>query len=140
MSERKKIEKEHDEILSKYIRMRDSGTCYCGYKNPDYQDKEGNTKPGWMEMANGHLFSRSFDGTRWLELNCHCSCMKCNDEHERNESRYVRWFIMNYGQDKYNELLKKASVNFLPEIEWHLEKIEELNEKIRKLKEENFNL
>ena len=132
-NERKKAEDEHDKVLSIYIRLRDGGVCYCGRHVNNYEDKEGNVKYGWKLMQCGHLFSRAFDGTRWDDINCHCTCRQCNEEHERDDRRYKRWFILNYGQDKYDELQKKSRERFKPDVEWHFERIEEMKKKIEEI-------
>ena len=93
--------KKLDAVFSKHIRTSEAvdgiGTCVtCGVSRP------------WLQMQNGHFFSRSRYGTRWDEVNCHTQCVACNMFLKGNYINYTRYMIDRYGREAVDELEIKS--------------------------------
>lgn len=96
--ERKKLEKQLDNIFSLYIRERDNHTCIvCRVTNKTHV------------IQCGHLFSRVSRSARWDEKNANAQCSGCNLRHEHDFEPYRRIWVEKYGQDEYNILYAKWS-------------------------------
>lgn len=91
-NKRRALIKELDRLWSKYVIARDGGRCVlCGSTE---------------NVQNGHLLTRSAMSTRWSEINCHAQCARCNARHEENPEPYMKWFLEQYGNEKYDHLLR----------------------------------
>jgi len=83
-----------DQKFAAYIRNRDGNKCIlCGStKNPTC----------------GHLIKRGKKATRWDEVNCNCLCSGCNYKDNFEHDHYVLWFLREYGQPMYEDLLERS--------------------------------
>jgi hypothetical protein len=77
--------------FSKFIRQRDP-FCYCG-------------KP---TTENGHYFSRAIPSTEYDPENCLGSCSRCNQIHEYNKEPMKRALIARIGEERFEELERRA--------------------------------
>ncbi len=122
---RKRIVKKLDEIVSKYIRLRDKKCVQCGKKE---------------NLSNGHVFSRRAYNTRWdisENGNCHTQCWGCNFSHGKDNYDYYKWYVDKFGQERFEELRLeyRESVKFTTvELE---ELYEELTKTYKELDEQN---
>lgn len=92
VNKRKKLYKKIDDVVSKYIRLRDGYCVQCG--NPE-------------SLTNGHVFSRRHLATRWditKDGNCHCQCWGCNFKHTKDNYDYYKWYIDMFGKKKFESL------------------------------------
>jgi phosphoglucomutase len=92
VNKRKKLYKQLDEVVSKYIRLRDGYCVQCG--NPE-------------RLTNGHIFSRRHLATRWdisKDGNCHCQCWGCNYKHTKDNYDYYKWYTDRFGKKKFEKL------------------------------------
>lgn len=92
VNKRKRLYKRLDEVVSKYIRLRDGHCVQCG--NPE-------------KLTNGHIFSRRHLATRWdisKDGNCHCQCWGCNYKHTKDNYDYYKWYTDRFGKQKFEEL------------------------------------
>ena len=89
-----------DNLFSLYIRLKTKNTFgpYCPFcsKNP-------------IECC-FHFITRSKYSVRWDERNAVGSCHGCNYRMEYDPHKYVQWYIKNYGQEKYDELIKDSNI------------------------------
>jgi len=99
-----------DKVFASYIRNRDGNKCVlCGStKSPTC----------------GHLIKRGKKATRWDEVNCNCLCSGCNYKDNFEHDIYVIWFLREYGQTMYEDLLDRSKVLFKPTREYLLGVIE----------------
>lgn len=90
-----------DSIYSQYIRLKDSinGMAKCVTC--------GKVKP-WKDMQNGHYMSRSYQATRWLDMNCNVQCVACNVFKKGNYTEYAMYMINLHGPDGVEQLMKLA--------------------------------
>ncbi len=115
-----KLKEKLDIVHARYIRERDWNRCVmCGStENPN----------------NWHLFSRVNISTRYDDINCNCQCWKHNILHEQDSKPYTDWFIANYGQAMYDDLRERWHGKPMKiTTAWLSEKIEEYQEKLKKL-------
>ena len=92
VNKRKRLYKRLDDIVSKYIRLRDGYCVQCG--NPE-------------KLTNGHIFSRRHLATRWdisKDGNCHCQCWGCNYKHTKDNYDYYKWYTDRFGKKKFEKL------------------------------------
>ena len=92
VNKRKRLYKRLDDIVSKYIRLRDGYCVQCG--SPD-------------KLTNGHVFSRRHLATRWDisdDGNCHCQCWGCNYKHTKDNYDYYKWYTDRFGKKKFEQL------------------------------------
>lgn len=83
-----KYKKEFDAIFSKFIRERDTHTCYtCGLV----------MEP--KKSQNGHFVPRQYLATRWDEVNCHAQCYACNVLYNGQPSAYAKRLKEDFGPD-----------------------------------------
>ena len=88
-----KLMKKADKIFSEWIRNRDQHCVLCG---TTYQ------------LCNGHLVKRGKHSTRFDEKNCNCLCKRCNFRDEFDHDIYVSWFLKKYGEEEYQDLVKRG--------------------------------
>ena len=83
-----------DKLFGAYIRNRDGNKCVlCGStRNPNC----------------GHLIKRGKLATRWDEINCSCLCSGCNYKDNFEHDHYVLYFLREYGQPMYEDLLERS--------------------------------
>ena len=115
---RQSLIRQLDREMSEYVRERDGRSVLSGATE---------------KLTNGHLFSRVNYSTRWDELNCHAQTAGENFRHEEDPYPYTRWFITEYGIEKYDELYRKHRMVMKWSTAMLLTKLEEIKEKRRKL-------
>ena len=95
-TDRQKIIKKLDGLVSKIVRERDGYRCViCG---TDYRPQCG------------HLSSRVSHSTRWdirPDGNCHCQCSGCNVSHEHDPYPFNSWYIEKFGKNRWDELYRE---------------------------------
>ena len=101
-TKRKRVVRRLDEVVSKYIRLRDKKCVQCGKQE---------------KLTNGHVFSRRAYNTRWdvsENGNCHTQCWGCNFSHGNDNYDYYKWYIDKFGAERFDELRFefKKSVKF----------------------------
>lgn len=116
--ERRKLIKDLDCEVSKYVRWRDNYTCItCGSKK---------------NSQCGHYVSRKYFATRFDLRNCNCQCMACNVFLHGNMDEYAMKLKEKYGKNVLEELneLKHTPVKFtIEELQDLLKHFKELNRK-----------
>jgi hypothetical protein len=120
---RKRVVKKLDEVVSKYIRLRDKKCVQCGKAE---------------KLSNGHVFSRRAYNTRWdvsEDGNCHTQCWGCNFSHGKDNYDYYRWYVDKFGQDRFDELRRE----FKKSVKYTTAELEELYEKLKETYEELLN-
>lgn len=95
MEHRKKLIKSLDATFSKIIRSK--GECFCC----------GTTQ----NLTCGHLITRALYVTRWDFDNAECQCVACNLRHEYRPEKFTLKYIMEYGIEKYEQLIIKSKSN-----------------------------
>ncbi len=83
ISERTKIIKKLDSLVSKIVRANESRCATCG-KKLLYKQRQA-----------GHYIPREVLSTRWNLKNVHCQCAKCNVELGGNIKKYREWMCKN---------------------------------------------
>ena len=93
MTERQKLEKRLDDIVSEIVRKRDKCCITCG---------------GNKDSA-GHFMKRRHNGTRWNLTNVNAQCWDCN----RNDDweAYKSAMIMQYGEEVTENIITLAHSN-----------------------------
>ena len=122
-TKRKRLVKKLDEVVSKYIRLRDKKGVQCGKAET---------------LSNGHVFSRRAYNTRWdvsEDGNCHTQCWGCNFSHGKDTYDYYRWYVDKFGQDRFDELRRE----FKKSVKYTTAELEELYEKLKETYEELLN-
>lgn len=97
--------------FSRYIRKKnanDDGVvlCYtCGVAMP------------WQQAECGHYIPRANMSTRFLEINCHPQCFKCNHELRGNIEIYRDHLLADYGKQdlEWLESLRNDTTRLLPD-------------------------
>ena len=122
------------EIFSLYIRKRDAikttgGMEFCRCVTC------WEVKP-FTDMDAGHCFSRSREGTKWEETNCHSQCRRDNGHRCNNGEIYAHkmYIRMTYGQvelDRLEYLSKQLVIQrqddwYQGKIDFYKKKLEEL--------------
>lgn len=125
-----KLKKKLDTLFSQYIRRRfaeDNGmtTCFtCGVKRH------------WKEQHAGHFQSRRHMSTRWDETNVQVQCPKCNLFSQGEQYKFGIYLDENYGKGTAESLRFKANQIEKITKQEYLEKIEDVQQKIRELDEQ----
>lgn len=88
-----KLKRLADSLMSKYIIARDKKCVTCGVA---------------VGLTNSHLITRGKNSVRWDDVNCNCQCYSCNLRHEYYPEYYTKWFIQNYGQAMYEDLVDRS--------------------------------
>lgn len=82
-------------VFSRYIRLRDNGTCFtCGVKKH------------YKEMQAGHFIHNVLD---FDEMNINCQCARCNKFLQGAGATYAMRLLDKYGAEEFNELRKRAA-------------------------------
>lgn len=89
----KSLKKKADVLMSLYIRKRDKRCVLCGTT---------------LKLQCGHLISRRKNSVRWDDVNCNCQCWGCNLRHNQWPEYYTNWFIKEYGQSMYEDLVDRS--------------------------------
>lgn len=91
-SDRQKLIKKLDDLVSKIIRERDGACVICGTTE---------------RLQNGHLFTRQSYSLRWdlrPDGNCNCQCDGHNKLHEYDPYPYINWYIEKFGKERFDLL------------------------------------
>jgi hypothetical protein len=56
----------------------------------------------------GHLISRRYRSTRYDERNVYSQCAAHNRLHSHDAAPYTLWFLENYGQNAYRDLVARS--------------------------------
>jgi len=102
MAKRKSVsqlKKLADKHFSIYIRQRDRGICYTCHKRDE-----------WKYMDCGHYVPRSFNNTRYDEVNCHTQCKSCNIFKSGNKDVYALRLQQEYGYGVLKDLNDRKNV------------------------------
>ena len=122
-TKRKRIVRKLDEVVSKYIRLRDKKCVQCKKEE---------------KLTNGHVFSRRAYNTRWdisEDGNCHTQCWGCNFSHGKDNYDYYKWYVEKFGQERFDEL----RFEFKKTVKFTTTELEELYEKLKTTYEELLN-
>ena len=88
-----------DSIFSLYIRLRDIRkykVCpFCGVE-PIQQCF--------------HMITRCKFSVRWDEQNAVGSCSGCNLKNEYEPASFIRWYVMEFGEEQWDDLLRRSNV------------------------------
>jgi len=114
ISERKRLVKQLDQVVREIVMKREASCVTCGKTT---------------SLQCGHLITRSRYGTRWDLMNCHVQCSGCNFRHEFQPEIYTSWFLLRYGEDKYQDLCHRAEAQGKYTIDELETKLMELTEK-----------
>lgn len=101
-NQRKKLIKELDEVVSKYIRTRDQWKCSrCGVQYP----------PNDKRIHCSHFWSRKHLGTRWDYDNLTSLCLPCHLYHweKQKNGDYLAFMVKNFSKEKLDRLSMKAN-------------------------------
>jgi len=116
-----------DALVKEIVLLRDGG-CVCP------PPIKGHTQI----RTPGHLISRGKESVKWDLMNVHEQCNGCNARHEHYPEIYTNWFISQFGQDRYMELvgrsykIRKLTLDDLEELEFQLTEILKHTTKDRK--------
>jgi len=103
MSEHSRAEKRAWVEFSKMIRARDNIGGF--FRCPTC----GRTLP--IEEADaGHYITRARKSVMFDEMNVHAQCRKCNRFEEGNHFIYRKWLVEKFGEEKVDELEKRARI------------------------------
>lgn len=113
-------------LVHAYVRERDKGkpciSCGCQW-NSDFQA--------------GHFYAAgSFETLRFDFDNIQGQCQQCNLYNNGNFENYSLRLPERIGLEKYNELVKKASIDKQFSKVWNLDNLKEIRDKIKQLKKE----
>jgi hypothetical protein len=134
--ELEKADKEHKEkkgisgallitktVVHAYVRKRDQGkpciSCGCNW-NPEFE-------------AGHHYSANSFTTLKFNLDNIAGQCFFCNNKLEGNFSNYALNLPKRIGVERYNELVRLASIDKQFSKVWDLENLKEIRENIKKL-------
>ena len=110
---RRTLVKKLDEVFSKVVRQRTGELCpLCGQRP--------------VQCA-FHFISRNRKSVRWDFRNVIGSCHGCNMEERNDHSRFTQWYIDNYGERAYLELLRDSA----QPRKWELYELEEMIERFK---------
>ena len=87
-----------DDIVSKYIRLRDEKCVQRG---------QGGC---WGVLTCGHVFSRNGKSTRWdiaKDGNNHAQCWGHNRAETEDNKPYRNWYKQKFGEEKFKELERR---------------------------------
>lgn len=99
----RKLTLKADKLFSVFIRQRDKECVLCHSK---------------LNLTCGHLIKRGKRSVRWDEINCHCLCMGCNWKDNFDHDVYVAYFIREYGELMYLDLVDRSRGIFKPTREY----------------------
>lgn len=94
---RQLLERQADSLIRDIVLKRDR-FCVC----PAPKNGHGNIR------TPGHLISRTRQSLRWSLLNTSEQCQSCNFLHEHKPEIYTAWFLREFGEGAYQELVKEA--------------------------------
>jgi hypothetical protein len=97
---RSKLKKKLDAVFSKFIRERDSNTCFFKGRNSETYKIGQCGGP----MCNFHILSRVSTSTRWDEENCVCSCFGHNMAMEHVPLEFYRLFEKLRGREWLDDM------------------------------------
>lgn len=110
-------------LVHAYVRKRDQGkpciSCGCNW-NPEFE-------------AGHHYSANSFTTLKFNLDNIAGQCFFCNNKLEGNFSNYALNLPKRIGVEKYNELVRLASIDKQFSKVWDLDKLKEIRENIKKL-------
>lgn len=110
--------------VHEYIRLRDKGkpciSCNTQWKS-DFE-------------AGHHYSANSFLTLKFDIDNIHGQCVFCNQYKDSNFANYALNLPNRIGIEKYNELVRKASIDKQFTKVWNLENLKEIREQIKILK------
>lgn len=111
-------------VVHAYVRKRDQGknciSCGCNW-NPEFE-------------AGHHYSANSFTTLKFNLDNIAGQCFFCNNKLEGNFSNYALNLPKRIGVERYNELVRLASIDKQFSKVWNLENLKEIRENIKKLK------
>jgi len=113
-SERRQLEAKLDTLTSLIVRWRDECCVICG-------------KIEFLDC--GHLIKRGKRAIRWNLKNTNGQCRGCNFKHNHYPEVYTLWFILTYGQDEYDKLVRLSERGIeitVPELRALLERYQAL--------------
>lgn len=116
-TDRAKLVKKLDDIVSLIIRLRNKHCVVCGTGE---------------KLNNGHVFSREAYSTRWdisYDGNCHTQCNGCNLRHEYDPYPYNNWYIETFGKEKWDAL----HFRFRTPAQFKTWQLEELYEELKEV-------
>lgn len=120
-------------IISEYIRRKyadENGMVFC---------VTCGTRKYWREVDAGHyICAAQGNATRWLEINIHCQCRRCNGFLEGNRREYNDFMIKTYGQARVDELRALSGKIVKMTTQDYENMIAEYSEKLSKLKSSSF--
>lgn len=94
--------KKADRVFSEWVRRR-------------YADQDGivvcficGREMHWKSAQNGHFLSRSYNATRYDEVNCNTCCVGCNVFKHGNMVEYAARMRKKYGTNIIEKLLKRG--------------------------------
>ena len=114
-TERQKIVKKLDKIVSEIVRKRDRVCVVCN---------------GNFKLGAGHIFSRQAYSTRWdisEKGNVFCQCWKCNYRHGFDSYPYFKWYMDKFGVNQFKLLRRKYNET----VKWSTPQLEELHARLR---------
>ena len=91
-TQKKKLIKRLDAIVTKIVVLRDKKCVTCGRTT---------------EVYCGHFHSRTHHNTRWDLMNCHAQCNPCNGKHEHDTYPYTRFMAAKYSMDELDALYQR---------------------------------
>lgn len=100
-TERSRLKKNLDRIVSMIVRKRDKWCIICG------QPVEFNDKGDPITNDCGHFLGRKVDATRWDLKNCNCQCRSCNWKHNDNPMPYYYAMLNKYGMEIIEDLQER---------------------------------
>jgi hypothetical protein len=110
-------------VVHAYVRKRDKGknciSCGCNW-NPEFE-------------AGHHYSANSFTTLKFNLDNIAGQCFFCNNKLEGNFSNYALNLPKRIGVERYNELVRLASIDKQFSKVWNLENLKEIRENIKKL-------
>ena len=100
--------KRTDNALSRYIRTVMPYCATCGSRE---------------NLTAGHVMSRSFKSTRFALDNVFTQCGACNQDHERDTTKFEAWYVRQFGAVALDALkvhskqIRKFTVDELQKLE-----------------------
>ena len=120
-SDYSKLEKELDDLVSLYVRLRDGKCVCCG---------------SISRLTCGHYVSRDKARLRYDSVNCNAQCWPCNVKHRHWPNFYASAMRRIYSQGVLDELDELASI---PAWKWTYADLllirDDIREKLNRLKE-----
>jgi hypothetical protein len=85
--------KKVDTAQSKYIRAATPYCVQCGTRE---------------HLTCGHLITRNCKSVRYDYRNCFTQCRDCNLRHEYNPELFTAWWLEEFGEEEYNNLVRDS--------------------------------